>query len=386
MVAAAGPFRTRSGRALTLLHGERNFRIIVGQRLAHPHEIVVHRLGHAHGRGHQRASVAVEIIGNGVHRHGLALHEILGAQQAELLRRPDAEQDGAAGLRSGGGKQAGGFHGHGHAVAVIDCAGAVVVGVQVPPGHHVLFGILAAAHYAYDVVERHGAAVEVVADVEFQLEELTPPGLFLYHFELSLVQADIAGLGEILHRDVECAGAVVHNLQGHLGGTDESEHPGLHHFLIKRCGHLFVGDRLSGGRVAVLPVPAHDLHVAAVDFLIGGDDFGTLCLRLFGAVYRQTVRFGVEQHPGALERALHTLQLAAGMRFYQHGAALPAVGAGGVGGGAEMEYHPVFAEHTAAPGAAAKADGNGARLLHQHLQAPGFELLLDPGFGLRERR
>ena len=82
--------------------------------------------------------------------------------------------------------------------------------------HHIFVGILAATDDAEDVVIFHRAGEEVVADVELQLEILTVHHFLLDNFELMLVKQDVAGLGQIVHSEVEAGGAVVEHLHRKL--------------------------------------------------------------------------------------------------------------------------------------------------------------------------
>ena len=177
----------------------------------------------------------------------------------------------------------------------------------------------------------------MVADVEFELEDVLAQHFLLDDLELGLVEHDVAHGRQGLHRDVIAAGAVVHNLERHLRGADETQHAGLDHFLIERRDALLVFFQLLGLAVAVLVVPAADLVVLAVDFLVLGDDLGPFRVGGGGGVDGHAVGLGVEQDPGALERALHPFELAARLRLDEHVTALFAAGAGRVGGRGEMQ-------------------------------------------------
>ena len=75
----------------------------------------------------------------------------------------------------------------------------------------IFIGILASLDYTDDVVVLHGAAIEVVADVELELEYVLTEDFFLDHLELGLVKDYVADGRQVLHCDVVAVGAVIHH-------------------------------------------------------------------------------------------------------------------------------------------------------------------------------
>ena len=357
MVRAAGARGTRLRFSLPLVHGEGNLRIVVLERLAGLHEVVVHGRRNRDGSGRQGASVAVEVIGNLVPGNGLLLYEVLGAQQAVLFSGPDAEQDGAFGFGPGGSQQARGFHSHAYTLSVVRRAGGDIVGVQVTSHHHVFVRVLRALDLGQDVVVLHGAREEMVADVKFQLEVLPVDHLLLDNRVLVLVQDDIASRGQGVHGQVKAHGAVVEHLHGHLGRADEPGHAGVHHLPIHQDRPFFASGQVGGA---------------------GGVGLGA-------GVDGEPVRgAGFDEHPGALERPFDAVELPLVLGLQVHPAFLRTAGAGGIGGRAEVQREAVFGEHPAAPRPPVKpyADSNG--FLYGYFQPPGAELLHNPVFGMVE--
>ena len=173
-----------------------------------------------------------------------------------------------------------------------------------------------------------------------------------------LVEQDVAGGGQRVHRQVEAHRAVVEHLHRELGGADEAQHARFDHLAVEWHGNVFLALReLRGARG----------------------------IRLGACVEGQTVgRARLDEHPGAPERAFHAVELPLGLRLQQHAPLLGAARAGRVGGRAEVQRHAVLGEHAAGPGAPVEADADGDGLLHRHLQAPGAELLRHPLLGVIE--
>ena len=139
-----------------------------------------------------------------------------GAQKAELLCRPDAEQQGPARLGAGCGKQTGSLHCDRHSVSVVNRTRTGIVRIQMAAGYHIFLWILSAAHHADDIMVGNRAAVEMIADIEFEFERFFAQHLPPHNLELRFVEANIAGLGQSLHGQIHAAHPVIHQLKWHL--------------------------------------------------------------------------------------------------------------------------------------------------------------------------
>ena len=161
----------------------------------------------------------------------------------------------------------------------------------------------------------------MVADVKLQLEVLTVDHFLLDDLELMFVQEDVTCLRQVVHRNVETSCPVVENLHRELGRTDEAEHSGIYHLAVERHGNVFLtGSKLRGA--------------------------GRVCLG--AGIQGQTAgRASLQQHPGALERALDAVEITLRLRLEQHAPLLGPARARRISRRTEMQGHSILREHAA---------------------------------------